>query len=195
MLQILTGAIQSGKTRWLERYIAAREAEGMVCCGLLSPGVWVEHRDAGAGVRYEKTGIEAVLLPGGRRLPFAQRRDLALGAGIMGDAGQSEQAGLGWAIDDAAIAAVNRHFDELAEQVQGAASKGGEVQRLLIVDELGRLELERGGGLTSAMRLLELGPAAGFSHALAVVRDSLAPLAISRLKPSWPNLELLEPKR
>ena len=97
---------------------------------------------------------------------------------------------MAWHIDDEAIARVNTHFDELAvrasvavptdakshsgRSAEGAESKDpSRAPGLLIVDELGRLEIWRGGGLTSAMALLAQGPTAAFPHALAVVRDYL----------------------
>lgn len=234
MLFVLTGGIQTGKTRWLGRLVEGLEVDGVRCAGVTAPGVWRERRrgaelsagELAVGSRaeseYEKLGIDNVLLPGGERVPFARRVDLACQAGAYDSRSQSARAGLGWAIDDAAIARVNDHFRELAaeagteiEAAEAANLAGdpafglGSVEpagasvsgvgsadpspadacqhaaSLLIVDELGRLELMRGEGLVEAMALLDRGPTRAFPHALVVVREDLLPLAHRRLAPVW----------
>lgn len=76
----------------------------------------------------------------------------------------------------------------------GAANDGSAVSPgLLIVDELGRLELWRGEGLTSAVALLQRGPTAVFPHALVTVRDYLADRAEALLAPAWPDIVRIEP--
>lgn len=240
MLFVLTGGIQTGKTRWLGRLVEGLEADGVRCAGVVAPGVWRERRrgaelsagELAVGSRaeseYEKLGIDNVLLPGGERVPFARRVDLACQAGAYDSRSQSARAGLGWAIDDAAIARVNDHFRELAAEAEteieaaeagagaGAANLAGDpafglgsvepagasvsgvgsadlspadacqhAASLLIVDELGRLELMRGEGLVEAMALLDRGPTRAFPHALVVVREDLLPLAHRRLAPVW----------
>ena len=176
MLLVLTGDIQIGKTRWLQASVDRLEAAGVGCEGVVAPGVWRPQAAPEGG--YEKLGIDNVLLPGGERVPFARRVDLACQAGAYNSRSQSARAGLGWAIDDAAIARVNAHFRKLADACQNVAS-------LLIVDELGRLELMRGEGLVEAMALLDRGPTRAFPHALVVVREDLLPLARERLAPVW----------
>lgn len=212
MLFVLTGGIQTGKTRWLGRLVEGLEADGVRCAGVVAPGVWRERRrgaelsagELAVGSRaeseYEKLGIDNVLLPGGERVPFARRVDLACQAGAYDSRSQSARAGLGWAIDDAAIARVNDHFRELAAEagteIEAAEAGAGAVDpspadacphaaSLLIVDELGRLELMRGEGLVEAMALLDRGPTRAFPHALVVVREDLLPLAHERLAPVW----------
>lgn len=78
MLFLLTGEVQIGKTRWLESLVAELGAFGVPCAGVLAPGQWVPstgpHADANG---FEKLGIDNVLLPGGERVPFARRGDLA----------------------------------------------------------------------------------------------------------------------
>ena len=117
---------------------------------------------------------------------------------------------MAWHIDDEAIARVNAHFDELAvrasvavptdakshsgRSAEGAESKDpSRAPGLLIVDELGRLEIWRGGGLTSAMALLAQGPTAAFPHALAVVRDYLLDDAEALLAEAWPDRCRIKP--
>lgn len=182
MLFLLTGEVQIGKTRWLESLVAELGAFGVPCAGVLAPGQWVPstgpHADANG---FEKLGIDNVLLPGGERVPFARRGDLARADGTFDEESQAAKAELAWHIDDAAIDRVNAHFDEITAHASAVAPG------LLIVDELGRLEIWRNGGLTSAMALLAQGPTAAFPHALAVVRDYLLDDAEILLAEAWPD--------
>lgn len=205
MLFLLTGEVQIGKTRWLESLVTELADCGVSCVGVLAPGQWVpaegEHADANG---FEKLGIDNVLLPSGERIPFARRGDLARADGTFDEESQAAKAELAWHIDDEAIARVNAHFDELAVRASvavptdakshsGRSAEGAESKDpprapgLLIVDELGRLEIWRGGGLTSAMALLAQGPTAVFPHALAVVRDYLLDDAEILLAEAWPD--------
>lgn len=182
MLFLLTGKVQIGKTRWLESLVTELADRGVPCAGVLAPGQWVpsegEHADANG---FEKLGIDNVLLPSGERIPFARRGDLARADGTFDEESQAAKAELAWHIDDAAIDRVNAHFNEIATHASAAAPG------LLIVDELGRLEIWRGGGLTSAMALLAQGPTAAFPHALAVVRDYLLDDAEALFAEAWPD--------
>ena len=202
MLFALTGAIQTGKTRWLCRLVERLGAEGVRCAGVIAPGVW-RGRDDGAalsagdravgsraGSAYEKLGIDNVLLPDGERVPFARRVDLACEAGAYDRESQSARAGLGWAIDDSAIERVNAHFDALMSEPPHGGKPG---PSLLVVDELGRLELVRGEGLVSAAGILDAGPSDAFPTALIVVRADLLPLARERFEPAWGPLAAISP--
>lgn len=192
MLFILTGDIQIGKTRWLQRQVADLEQADVPCAGVLAPGVWrpcsVQPEGAlRAGARrddpYEKLGIDNVLLPGGERVHFARRRDLAL---------KTDGRGMGWVFDAAALACVNGHFARLEDR---ACAPLGPTERpgLLVVDELGRLELLRGAGLTHAMSLLDSGPTPRWPHAIVVVRETLVPIARRRFGQIWGDPVLLSP--
>lgn len=187
MLFILTGDIQIGKTRWLESTCQKLAADGIPCAGVVAPGVWVpsEHGDANG---LEKLGIDNLLLPQGERISFARRRDLAQAEGTFDPNSQSAQMQLGWEISDEAISQVNAHFNRI-----GARSHQNERQSLLVVDELGRLELMRNQGLTSALALLDEGPNSAFPHALIVVRDMLVDLARERFAPAWGDPMLVGP--
>lgn len=244
MLFILTGDIQIGKTRWLEALAGSLSAAGVPCAGVIAPGVWREYLDENRQPSYEKLGINNLLLPEGKVVPFAQRRDIAQAAGSYRTGSQSAQAGLGWEISDDAIAQVNEHFRRLASAANsvdticaadtanignatntasttnstdatsttnctnatsttncanatnaantaGAASTGA--PGLLIVDELGQLELKRNGGLTAAMALLDRGPTTAFPHALIVVREWLVPDALARFESAWGSYECISP--
>lgn len=188
MLFLLTGEVQIGKTRWLESLVTELADRGVPCAGVLAPGQWVpsegEHADENG---YEKLGIDNVLLPDGERISFARRGDLARADGTFDEESQAAKAELAWHIDDAAIDRVNAHFNEIATHASVAAPG------LLIVDELGRLEIWRGGGLTSAMALLAQGPTTTFPHALAVVRDYLLDDAEALLAEAWPDRCRIKP--
>ncbi len=201
MLFILTGDIQIGKTRWLLELARGLSRDGVMCAGVVAPGIWVPSEN-GDENGFEKLGIENVLLPQNERIPFATRRDLALADGTLDPSSQSARMKLGWEISDAAIAQVNAHFDNLTNVARdGSAPEAdvspnkaapGEVSRqephhggLLVVDELGRLELMRNQGLTSALALLDAGPAPAFPHALIVVREALIDQAKERFSGTW----------
>ena len=207
MLFLVTGEVQIGKTRWLESLVAELGAFGVPCAGVLAPGQWVPstgpHADANG---FEKLGIDNVLLPGGERVPFARRGDLARADGTFDEESQAAKAERAWHIDDAALDRGNAHFDEIEiathasaaapvgakphseRSAEGAESKDpSRAPGLLIVDELGRLEIWRGGGLTSAVALLAHGPTPAFPHALAVVRDYLLDDAEALFAEAWPD--------
>ena len=191
MLFILTGDIQTGKTRWLETLVDSLESGSTPVLGVLAPGVWRsgdepdavrEHVDANG---FEKLGIDNVLLPQHERIPFARRRDIAEAEGLLDPDAQSEKAQLFWHIDEKALVRVNDHLAALPDSGTG---KPG----LLVIDELGRLEFLRGGGLTEALRLLDKGPTEAFPHALVIVREALLDEARNRF-PLWGEPTLVYP--
>lgn len=196
MLFVLTGEIQTGKTRWLERLVQTLDDRGAVAYGVLAPGEWVSrheaperypHADANG---YEKLGINNVLLPSGERIAFARRLDLAKQEGGFDEQSQSNRAKLAWSIDDTAIERVNAHFAELRE---AGVPCDGQAPCLLVVDELGRLELERGEGLVQAVGSLDDGPKGPLKHALIVVRASLLPAIEGRFS-AWGEKRFIEPE-
>ncbi len=166
MLFILTGDIRSGKTTWLEASVRELEAAGVPVRGVLAPGVW---RDG------KKVGIENVLLPSHERVLLATPAE------------EGCSTGLGWDFDANALARVNAHLTELA------ATSGDMRPGLLVIDEIGPLELRRGEGLTAALELLDAGPTPAWPHALVVVRATLAEDARTRFAQSWRSVELLSP--
>ncbi len=196
MLFVLAGDIQTGKTRWLLRLLDDLRARGVEADGVVAPGVW---RADGCG-GFEKLAIENRLLPDGETVEFARRADL------VEDAGRR----CGWVFSDDAIARVNAHFERLrggegeavaparavdwrtnvSRETFGAAGVRG---RLLVVDELGWMELECESGLTSALELLAAGPTARWPHALVVVRASLAETACARLASAWGTARVILP--
>ncbi len=221
MLFVLTGDIQTGKTRWLRDLIDEIACRGVLCEGVLAPGVWRKRSDeelsrcatgeadgavSGSG-EYEKLGIENRLLPDGPSVMFGRRRDL--GEGSLDGSRQSEKARLGWVISDDAIARVNEHFRKLANRSAdgvlprelhrmpfddaGPRVSFSSDEAFLVVDELGILELKRGGGLTGALDALSAGPSRRHPHALAVVRSSLVDDARRAFEPVWGPLEVIAP--
>ena len=191
MLFLLTGDVQIGKTRWLEDLCTSLQAAGTCVAGVVAPGQWVprpegqpggKHGFDGAG-RFEKLGIDNVLLPQGKRIEFARRRDLAAKSKAFTEGTQAKAAKLGWAISDTAIAQVNSHFAALAKQAANETRLAPHA--VLVVDELGRLELLRGCGLTNALAILDAGPTPQFPHAIAVVRETLLDEARRRFKLLW----------
>ena len=199
MLFLLTGDVQIGKTRWLESLCASLQAAGTCVASVVAPGQWVprpegqpggKHGFDGAG-RFEKLGIDNVLLPQGERIEFARRRDLAAGGKAFAEGTQAKAAKLGWAISDTAIAQVNAHFATLAKQAANETRLTPHA--MLMVDELGRLELLRGCGLTNALAILDAGPTPQFPHAIAVVRETLLDEARRRFEPRWGKATVIGP--
>ena len=160
--------------------MSAYEARGVAVGGVLAPGVWREATARDGATSFEKLGIDNILLPEHETIPFASRRDLAVLDGTIDAESQSARARLHWEISRDALARVNAHFEQLTREahVKTAAS-------LLVVDELGRLELLRGEGLACALALLELGPTPAYPDAIAVVRETLLPQAHELLDGPW----------
>lgn len=185
MLLILTGQIRTGKTTWLRARVGALEAAGVACYGVTAPGVW--------DGRGRKVAIDNELLPGTLRVRLARAADPA------------EAGGMAWDFDADALARVNAHLAGL----RGGEPNGGEPREdsphedasparsarpgLLVVDELGPLELRRGAGLTEALALLAEGPTPAWHDALVVVRAGLAKEAAALLGPAWGEVRELRP--
>lgn len=177
MIAIVTGPRQVGKTRWLERLMDAADASGLRCVGLVSPGRWKRRADG----TLEKVGIDALLLPERTKIPYATRRDLT--EEDSGSFSQADEAKLAWRVYDDAIERINAHFDTL--YVPGLGS-----QDLLIVDEIGTLELVHGKGFTSALRLLDNPAEAArdsnsMPNAVIIMRPELLETTKKRLTPAW----------
>ncbi len=170
MLFILTGSVRTGKTTWLQARVRELETAGVPVRGVLAPGVW-----RGG----EKIGIENELLPSRERVLLANPVNWGL----------SPIDRCGWNFDAAALARVNAHLAGLTTAAGEKDARPG----LLAVDEIGPLELRRGGGLTEALALLDAGPAPAWTHALVVVRSALAQEAAARLRPAWGTVELVRP--
>ncbi len=181
MLYILTGEVQTGKSRWLEHRLEKLTADGISCYGVISAGIWIESASERAnGHGFEKLGIESILLPQMVRFEFARRVDLSREDGTFDARSQAGRAGLGWHIYDEAIMQVNAHLAQIARKAEV-----GEIQGLLIIDELGRLELDHGEGLVEAVKLLDAGANGSFPNAIVVARSKLAERVADRFSGAW----------
>ena len=192
MLIILTGDVQTGKTRWLTRILENLEARGVRPLGVLAPGIWREHTAEDGSILYDKAGIDNILLPQGTRIPFACRPGGAQQNGASSPLSQSGRMQLQWAIDDKAIEAVNAHLSSLSQQ--GDNTDAGQQKNLLVIDELGRLELVGGQGLSAAVELLKAGSRPSLKHAIVIVRTSLVDAAQQSLSSApWGGIEVIGP--
>ncbi len=153
----MTGPIQTGKTTWIRNLLA--QPTGLRVGGVLCPAQFED------GV---KTAILAQLIPGGEPFMYAPRRE------IVGEGGEHVFAG--WDFQQSAFDVINEHF----------ASPACRCADLLVVDEIGWLELFRGQGYTNAMDLLDR---AAVPRVLTIIREDLVPAAEQR----WGHLELLTP--
>ena len=190
MLFILTGKIQTGKTRWLQRFVEEVEREGGRCDGVIAPGDWRRVGEGESGPTYEKFGIFNEMLPGHERVVFAVRRDLVGEGGRPGargvpEAGCSPRAGFGWAFRDEALRRVDEWFVRIGKTAAGPG--------VLVVDELGRLELEMGEGLANALRMVDEEPTEAHPVALTVVREDLLGLAEERFSEAWGDVREILP--
>ena len=137
---LLTGPVGVGKTTVAERVAGLARRQGVACGGILAPAMI-----SSCG---QKAGIWGVDLDTGQRRILA-RTDRDLGGPSIGP--YSFDAGaLAWSV-------------EVVEGAIGACD-------LLVVDEIGKLELWRGVGLAPVLPKLAAGEA---ERALVLVRDSL----------------------
>jgi nucleoside-triphosphatase THEP1 len=148
-LALVTGDIGVGKTTVVGRVVALARARGYVCAGLWSPAYVADGR---------KAGIEAVDLSSGERRLLAQVTATRVG----------ERVGR-YTFDLAVIAWAN---EVLASAVAVRPD-------LLVVDEIGPLELERGSGLAPVLEPLAAGC---IPRALIVVRAWLLDALRARLR-------------
>jgi nucleoside-triphosphatase THEP1 len=137
---LLTGPVGAGKTTVAERIAGRALRQGIVCGGLLAPALTDRFG--------RKTGIWGVDIRSGERRILA-RTGRNLGGPSIGPYSFDPEA-LAWSID-----------------VVGQAV--GQCQ-LVMVDEIGKLELWHGTGLASILPRLASGEA---ERALVLVRESL----------------------
>jgi len=140
LVGLLMGAVGAGKTTAAERVAGLARRRGLVCGGLLAPALTDQ--------RGSKIGIWGVDLLAGERRTLA-RTDRELGG---------PQVGI-YSFDDAALTWAN----DAIEKAIGACD-------LLIVDEIGKLELWGHAGLAPIVPRLTSGEV---RRSLALVRASL----------------------
>ena len=148
VIGLLTGAVGAGKTTVAERVAELARRQGLVCGGLLAPAL----ADQGGS----KIGIEATNLVTGERRTLA-RTDQELGGPRVG-AYSFDGAALVWATG----------------AIEGAIGACD----LLIVDEIGKLELWSDAGLAPVVPRLAAGEV---RRSLVLVRASLAAELRARL--------------
>jgi nucleoside-triphosphatase THEP1 len=147
---LLTGPVGVGKTTVAERVAGLVRRQGLICAGLLAPAM--------TNCCGQKVGIWGVdLLTGQRRI--LARTERRLGGPEVGPYSFDATA-IVWAID-------------ALERALGACD-------LLMVDEIGKLELWRDTGLAPILPRLAAGDA---KRALVLVRDSLLADLQQKLEP------------
>jgi len=148
---LLTGPVGVGKTTVAERVAGEARRRGLVCGGLLAPAL----KD-NCGHKVGVWGVD--LLTAERRILACTGRDL--GGPAVGPY-SFDAAALSWALG-------------VLEKALGACD-------LLFVDEMGKLEIERGIGLAPFLPRLSTGEA---GRSLVLVRDSLLDDLRARLAPA-----------
>jgi len=150
---LLTGPVGAGKTTVAERVAGLARRQGLVCGGLLAPAM--------VNSCGQKAGIWGLEVRTGERRILA-RTDRDLGGPAVGPY-SFDQAALAWALG-----------------VVESAIAGGQPCDLLLVDEIGKLELWRGIGLAPVLPRLAAGE---IGRSLVLVRDSLLVELQARLGP------------
>jgi nucleoside-triphosphatase THEP1 len=152
----VTGGRGSGKSRWCARLVERSRRRGWRVAGVLSPAAMAGDHKVGIDLVDVTTGD-------GRRLA-----DLRHGAG---EGATTER----WRFSDAALAWGNEILRRAGEDRAD----------LLVIDEIGPLELNRGTGLGAALALVDGLPC---GVACVVVRPSLLAAALQR----WPSALVLD---
>jgi nucleoside-triphosphatase THEP1 len=166
VLILLSGSVRAGKTTLCRRLVERARELGWQAGGVLTPAVM----EAG-----DKVGIEAVELGSDERRTLA-RIDRDLGGVRVGP----------YSFDDRVL-----------DWVAGCCARDLAVGRgslamtdVVFVDEIGKLELNRGGGLASLLPLLAR-PLPW--PTVVIVRDSLLDALLGRLPEQEPQVVMVDP--
>ncbi|MFZ2097416.1 MAG: nucleoside-triphosphatase [Anaerolineales bacterium] len=154
-LILVTGERGSGKTAWCLELIRQARSAGVEPVGLVSPAVFED------GV---KIAIDLIYITTGERRRLAAKRDYASACSLVQSTGL---ANLHWLFDTTVLAWGNQILEGLQH---------GE---LLILDELGPLELLENIGLTAGIEQINQ---RRFNLSCVVVRPALLENALER----WP---------
>lgn len=155
---LVSGVFGAGKTTFCRGVAQEWRAKGAEVAGVLSPAVFAGEI---------KTGIDVLDLRGGESRRLATLRQ----------AQDDEQRGIAtqrWLFDPAAV--------QWGNQVLAQATPCD----LLVVDELGPLEFERGQGWLHGLAALD---SRAYQLALVVIRPHLLELALAR----WPEAQVKYP--
>jgi iron complex transport system ATP-binding protein len=155
-LVIVTGLQRTGKTTWCRSFIDVAREAGYAVSGLLAPAVFDGRH---------KIAIDQVDVGSGETRRLAERVRSTRGRWEFGN-GDPRHA---WVFHDDTIAWANSVLE---------AEARGDID-LLVIDEIGPLELSRGEGFSSALALIS---SRRYRLAVVVVRSSLVPAALER----WP---------
>lgn len=150
LVGLLTGPIGVGKTTVAERVAGSALRRGLVCGGVLAPAL--------VDACGQKAGIWGVDVGTGEQRVLA-RTDRGLGGPQVGPY-SFDHAALRWAV----------------QVIEDAIPRAD----LVVVDEIGKLELWQGGGLASVLPRLAAGEA---RRAVVLVRESLLAELQARLEP------------
>lgn len=157
-LALVTGKSGAGKTTWCQELVRQAQLLCLAPVGLISPAVF----QAGA-----KIAIDLIEIATG------ERQRLATKAGNRTSPSTTGLATLAWDFDPAVLAWGNGILERLSPAT------------LLILDELGPLEILDSKGLTAGLRLVDQ---RRYQMACVVIRPRLLPAALER----WPWGEALE---
>jgi nucleoside-triphosphatase THEP1 len=167
MLILLSGPIGCGKTTLCSELIALADERDIPIGGVLTPAL-LKHG--------KKVGIEAIDLFSGERRLLA-RNDHDLGELRVGQYSFDERT-MVW-------------MASLCERAL-APDNGCANHLLVFVDEMGRLELNRGQGLARLIPLLSR-PRAG--NTVVIVRDTLLVELVSRIRSVRPHVVMLDARQ
>ncbi len=171
-LLLLSGRRGAGKTALCGRLAALAAGEGIPTSGVIS------HRLPGG--RGPRVGLEAEAVPSGERWPLAW-----VGPLPEGGAGQRAPAAWSWG----RFHFLPAGFERAVRLLEEARRSGC---RLLLIDEVGPLELVRGLGFRPFLERLAAGDSAGAAlpagaRVLVVVRPTLLAEAARLLQPLQPG--------
>jgi nucleoside-triphosphatase THEP1 len=173
MLILLSGPVGSGKTTLCRRLVDLAGRQGFQVAGVLTPAVV---RD---GI---KVGIEAVNLSTGELRRLASN-----------DRGPTQYAcapGMTWVgqyvLDDHTLGWMAALCAEALVEADAAASDS-----LVFVDEIGRLELDRGEGLA---RLIPLLAQPRQARVIVIVRDTLLDRFLERVRGAECQVVVVDPQ-
>jgi nucleoside-triphosphatase THEP1 len=167
VLIVLSGPIGCGKTTLCSGLVALACERDIPLGGVLTPPL-VEHG--------KKVGIEAIDLHSGERRLLA-RNDRDLGGLRVGQ----------YTFDERTMAWMASLCERALTPDNGLADS-----TLVFVDEIGRLELNRGQGLARLIPLFSR-PRAG--RTVVIVRDTLLAKLVSRVRPAKPHVVTLDARQ